>query len=229
MSDSAVDSADGPTIRVIIADDHPMVREGLRSMLSSSGIAVAGEASNGSEALALIRSLTPDVALLDIRMPGLDGLAVLEAINRDRLPTRAIMITTYRSTAYLLRALSAGAAGFVLKDIPRGELLETIAAVADGASRVDRGFLQSILDGIGDEDEAVAPELTGRILPEPLTPREMEVLKLIVEGLTNQTIAQTLTLSPTTIKGYVQTILQKLHVADRTQAAVRAIRLGLVK
>ncbi len=217
------------SIRIVIADDHPMVREGLRSMLNAPGIELVGEASGGAEALTLICAETPDVALLDIRMPGMDGLAVLEALNAEKLSTRVVMITTYRSTTYLLRALAAGAAGFVLKDIPRDQLLDTIRAVADGAAHVDKGFLQSILAEIGSGEQNGQDAPPDLQQPEPLTPREMEVLRLVVEGFTNQAIAQALTLSPTTVKGYVQTILQKLAVSDRTQAAVKAIRLGLVQ
>jgi len=137
------------------------------------------------------------------------------------------MITTYRSTAYLLRALSSGAAGFVLKDIPREELLVTVRAVAAGTSRVDQKFLQTVLHGL--EDAGDETENNPQDIPEPLTPREMDVLRLLVEGLTNQAIAQTLTLSPGTVKSYLQSVFQKLNVSDRTQAAVKAIRLGLVK
>lgn len=222
-------STPAPPIRVLIADDHPMVREGLRSMLTAPDIAVVGEARDGREALALIRSLAPDVALMDIRMPDLDGLDALEAVNSANLSTRVIIITTYRSTAYLLRALAAGAAGFLLKDTRREQLLSTVRAVASGASHVDRDFLQSVLREINEPDEGQAPSTAALNLPEPLTPREMEVLRLMVEGLTNQAIAHTLTLSPATVKGYVQTVLQKLDASDRTQAAVKAIRLGLVR
>lgn len=213
-------------ITILVADDHPMVREGLRSMLAAPDIRVIGEARSGREAIEKIKALAPDVALLDIRMPDVDGLGALQAINEAKLSTRVIMMTTYRSTSYLLRALSAGAAGFVLKDISRDELLSTVRTVAGGASRVDRKFLQSVLRDLEETQDTHVAKLE---LLAPLTPREMDVLRLLVEGMTNQAIAQTLVLSPGTVKGYVQTIFQKLHVSDRTQAAVKVIRLGLVK
>ena len=214
------------SITVLIADDHPMVREGLRSMLNAPDLTVIGEAGSGQEAVAQTNALNPDVVLMDIRMPDMDGIAALQAIKEARLPSRVIMVTTYRQTAFLLRALAAGADGFVLKDIPRNDLLATVRAVASGAARVDQQFLQQVLRELGEANRA---ETLDTELLEPLTPREMDVLRLLVEGLTNQAIGQTLGLSPGTVKGYVQTLAQKLNAADRTQAAVKAIRLGLVK
>ena len=212
-------------ITLVIADDHPMVRAGLRSMLVASRIHVIGEAGDGQEALNLVQNLRPQVILMDIRMPGLDGIQALEAIKSAKLNTRVIMVTTYRSTAYLLRSLSAGAAGFVLKDISREELLAAIYSVADGASLVDSQFLQDVLRNLESaEKNAVADDLV-----EPLTAREMDILRLMVEGLTNQAIGDVLGLSAGTVKGYAQTVMHKLGTNDRTQAAVKAIRMGLVK
>lgn len=215
-----------PAIRVLIVDDHQMVRVGLRSMLTAPDIAIIGEATNGQEAIAAIVTAQPDVVLMDIRMPDMDGIAALELVKAQRPETRIIMVTSYRNTTYLLRALATGAAGFVLKDIPRIDLLATVRAVASGASHVDRTFLQSVLRDLNQEEQSatVATELT-----DPLSPRELDVLTLLVEGMTNQMIAHILALSPNTVKGYLQTIFQKLDVDDRTQAAVKAIRLGLVK
>jgi DNA-binding NarL/FixJ family response regulator len=214
-------------ITLLIADDHPMVRTGLRSMLAASRIRVVGEAGNGEDALNLARTLRPQIVLMDIRMPGMDGIQALGAIKAEKLPSRVIMVTTYRSTSYLLRSLSMGAAGFVLKDISREELLAAIYSVADGTSLVDSQFLQDVLRSL-EQNEPVPG--TGEELPvESLTAREMDILKLMVEGLTNQAIGDVLGLSAGTVKGYAQTVMHKLGTNDRTQAAVKAIRLGLVK
>jgi DNA-binding NarL/FixJ family response regulator len=213
-------------ITVLVADDHLMVREGLRSMLNAPRLRIIGEAGSGEEAVQKTLTLKPDVVLMDIRMPKMDGIQALEALKQAKSSARVIVLTTYRSTTYLLSSLSAGAAGFVLKDISREELLAAIYAVASGTSMVDREFLQSVLRSLASEREA--KDLPLETL-EPLTAREMDILRLLVEGLTNTAIAQVLGLSAGTIKGYAHTILQKLGTNDRTQAAVKAIRLGLVK
>jgi DNA-binding NarL/FixJ family response regulator len=213
-------------ITIVIADDHLMVREGLRGMLNAPRLRVIGEAGNGEEAVRMVLELKPSLVLMDIRMPKKDGIQALEALKAARSAARVIMLTTYRSTTYLLSALSAGAAGYVLKDISREELLAAIYAVAGGTSMVDREFLQSVLRSL--ESERVANDLPLETL-EPLTARETDILRLMVEGLTNQGIAQILSLSAGTVKGYAHTILQKLGTNDRTQAAVKAIRLGLIK
>lgn len=213
-------------ITLLIADDHMMVRTGLRSMLSDSRIEIVGEASNGREAVEMVKKLKPSVALMDIRMPEVDGIQALEAIKAEKLDTRVIMVTTYRSTAYLLRSLSAGAAGFVLKDISREELLAAVYSVAQGTSLVDSQFLQDVLRNLESAEKTTdSPE----DLIEPLTAREMDILRLMVEGLTNQAIGDVLGISAGTVKGYAQTVMHKLGTNDRTQAAVKAIRMGLVK
>ncbi|NOT03136.1 MAG: response regulator transcription factor [Anaerolineales bacterium] len=213
-------------ITLLIADDHPMVRAGLKSMLSDSRIKIVGEASSGREALDLVTKLKPMVILMDIRMPDMDGIQALEAIKAAKLDTRVIMVTTYRSTAYLLKSLSAGAAGFVLKDISREELLAAVYSIAQGTSLVDSIFLQDVLRNL---ESAEKTNESPEDLIEPLTAREMDILRLMVEGLTNQAIGDVLGLSAGTVKGYAQTVMHKLGTNDRTQAAVKAIRLGLVK
>jgi len=213
-------------ITVLIVDDHPMVREGLRSMLTAPGIRVVGDAKSGQKALELVKKLRPDVTLLDIRMPDMNGIQVLEAIKTAKSPTLVIMVTTYKNLSYLLRSLAAGASGFILKDISRDNLLATVKAIASGASMVDRVFLQEVLRTLDDSKETSTEVVLEQT--DPLTPREMDVLRLMVEGLTNRAIANILNLSPGTVKGYVKTILEKLLVTARTQAAVKAIRTGLV-
>ena len=213
-------------ITLLIADDHPMVRAGLKSMLSDSRIKIVGEASSGREALEMVTKLKPKVILMDIRMPDMDGIQALEAIKAAKLDTRVIMVTTYRSTAYLLKSLSAGASGFVLKDISREELLAAVYSIAQGTSLVDSLFLQDVLRSL---ESAEKTNESPEDLIEPLTAREMDILRLMVEGLTNQAIGDVLGLSAGTVKGYAQTVMHKLGTNDRTQAAVKAIRLGLVK
>ena len=156
----------------------------------------------------------------------MDGLLALSAIKEAQLKTRVIMVTTYRNTAYLLQALANGASGFILKDIPQVDLIATVKAVAAGDSQVDQTFLETVLRDLNEGQTQQEIDLE---LPESLTPREMDVLRLMVEGLTNQAIAQALMLSPSTVKSYVQAVFKKLDVSDLTLAAVKAIRLGLVK
>ena len=213
-------------ITVLIVDDHPMVREGLRSMLTAPGIRVVGDAKSGQEALELVKKLQPDVTLLDIRMPDMNGIQVLEAIKKAKSSTQVIMVTTYKNLSYLLRSLAVGASGFILKDISRDNLLATVKAIVSGASMVDRQFLQEVLRTLDDSKETPAEVVLNQ--DDPLTPREMDVLRLVVEGLSNRAIANILDLSPGTVKGYIQTIFEKMNVSDRTQAAVKAIRTGLV-
>ncbi len=213
-------------ISLLIADDHTMVRTGLRSMLSESRIEVVGEAGNGREAFEMAKRLKPDVVLMDIRMPEVDGILALEMMKAEKLNSRVIMVTTYRSTSYLLRSLSAGAAGFVLKDISREELLAAVYSVVEGTSLVDSQFLQDVLRHLESEEKSAQ---SAEDLLEPLTAREMDILRLMVEGLTNQAIGDVLGLSAGTVKGYAQTVMHKLGTNDRTQAAVKAIRRGLVK
>ncbi len=214
--------ADRP-IRVLLADDHDLVREGLSSLLATDpDVTVVGEATTGAEAIELTRKLTPDLVLLDIRMPDLDGLQAVAAIKRERPQTAVLMVTMYEDPGYLVKAIEAGATGYVLKGIRRADLLQMIRTVAGGGSAIDPALMSSVLRGM-----TAGPETT----EEPgtrLTSRELQVLRLIVDGLTNKEIASQLCLSTDTVKRHVEHIIKKLQVSDRTQAAVQAVRRGLV-
>jgi DNA-binding NarL/FixJ family response regulator len=211
--------------RVIIADDHELARAGLRNMLESDrSLKLIGEASNGRDAVALCQELRPDLALLDVRMPEMDGLTATRAIRQTCPDTHVLIMTTHENADYLLAALKAGAAGYVLKDITRHDLLNTIRRMLRGEGVLSGEIVSRALQN-----------LTGKAIAQPigssqgmLTPRELDVLKLVAEGHTNRQIAQKLSLSAGTVKIHVEHIIAKLGVADRTQAAVRAIESGLV-
>lgn len=215
-------------IRIMLVDDQIIVREGLSAMLGvEDDIVVVGQAGGGAEALRLVPQMTPDVVLMDVRMPGMDGLTALDQLKSLYPTLSVIMVTLYDDPDYLYRAVSAGAAGYILKDASRAELLSAVRTVAAGGAIISPGMLRDLLSrisGLMDTSAAsqpCAPELG-------LTRREVEVLGLMAEGLTNQEIADRIIVSPTTVKTHVQNILQKLGVSDRTQAAVYAVRCGLI-
>ncbi len=214
-------------IRILLVDDQAIVREGLRSMLSPEpDMAVVGEASDGNEALRLVRELTPDIVLMDVRMPGLDGIAALEALKRNSIRASVIMVTLYDDPDYLMRAVSAGAAGYVLKDSSREELVRAVRVTAEGGGIVAPSLMPQLLRRVG--HMLTTPGSAPSAPIAELSERERQVLRLMAEGFTNQEIAERLIVSATTIKTHVQNILQKLNVSDRTQAAVSAVRLGLI-
>ena len=210
------------TIRVIIADDHGVVRAGLRGLLAAAGMDVAGEAGTGREALTLARDLHPDVVLLDVRMPEMDGLQALTAIKSELPAISVVMLTVYASTEYLSRAIAAGAAGYLLKDAEPEEIVRVVQAAAEGDMVIDATLLQSVLEH--------TPVAEGDALQQAdLTQQELRVLKLIALGLNNDAIAETLVVSRNTVKTHVRHIYEKLGVSDRTQAAIWAVRNGLVE
>ena len=211
--------------RMIIADDHELARAGLRTMLEGDrGLTLVGEATNGREAVALCQDLRPDLALLDVRMPEMDGLAAARAIRQACPQTRVLIVTTHENTDYLLAALKAGAVGYVLKDVTRQDLLSTIRRVLRGESVLSGEIASRALQRMTDQQKN-----STNIQAERLTPREREVLEQIVGGHTNRVIAQKLSLSVGTVKIHVEHIIAKLGVADRTQAAVRAVETGLLR
>ncbi len=211
-------------ITVLIADDHPMVREGLRSMLDAQGIEVIGEAVNGAEAVERAQQIDPDVVLMDVRMPDMDGLAATEIIKQTTPQTSVIVITSYESKEYLRRAIEAGAAGYLLKGMSRESLIDAVRLVKGGGSLIDARLLSELLKEMGVEGSRFQG-VEGAL--EALTPREQEVLHLLVRGLTNKEIASEMHYSVGTVKNVVQRVIEKLGVSDRTQAAVYAVRAGI--
>ena len=222
--------------RVLIADDHSLVREGMRAMLAREpGLEVVGEAENGRQALEMCRELRPDLVLMDVRMPKLDGMAATQAIKEEYPSISVLIVTTHESPEYLMDAIRAGAAGYVLKDSTKQELLDAVRRVLDGESPLNQELAMQLLQRLTDEDRRQTERRveSGKKrreerLAEPLTDREVEVLRLLVLGKTNREVAQSLRLSLSTIKSHVQRLITKLGVSDRTQAAVRAVELGLL-
>jgi NarL family two-component system response regulator LiaR len=206
-------------IRVLIVDDHAVVREGLRSFLElQEGIAVVGEAADGAEAVATAEELRPDVVLMDLVMPKVDGVQAMQRL-RERVPgTRVIVLTTFLDDDRLLPAIRAGAAGYLLKNAQPQELARAIHTAKEGEALIDPAVAARLVDALasGRPDDRY----------EELTPREREVLELIGRGFSNKRIAQELGAAEKTVKNHVSHVLAKLGVADRTQAALYASRVG---
>ena len=215
----------GKPARLVIADDHELARAGLRAMLTDQrGFALVGEASNGQEALQLCRRLQPDLALIDVRMPEMDGLSTCRAVKQECPATSVILVTMHANPEYLFEALKAGAAGYVLKDVSQRELISAVQKVLHGESILNQELMARLL-------QRLAREAPGQeeLPPGRLSPREREVLQLLTKGQTNREIARKLTVSVSTVKIHVEHILAKLGVSDRTQAAVRATEMGLLR
>ncbi len=215
-------------IRVIIADDHPMVREGLQSMLTAKGIDVVGEASTGREAIDLVKQCNPSVVLMDVRMPDLDGLEATRQLHHEHPDLPVIIVTTYENPSYMAKAVSAGAAGYILKGTSRDELLQAVRAVAEGGMLWDRGLMQQVVQKTVQDIPATAPQEEEQLV-EPLTAREREILALIAQGMNNREIAEALSVTVSTVKTHIEHILAKLQATDRVQAAVWAVRHGYVQ
>jgi DNA-binding NarL/FixJ family response regulator len=216
----------GPT-RVVIADDQGMVRAGFRSLLEAEAdLEVVGEAADGEQAVAQVRALQPDVTLMDIRMPVLDGLAATRRLVEEGVPTRVLVLTTFDLDEYVFEALRAGASGFLLKDAPAEELAAAIRVVASGDSLLAPGVTRRVIDAFvrrGAPPPAPRdPRLAG------LTPRELEVLGLLARGQSNADIARRLFVSEATTKTHVSNVLAKLHLRDRVQAVIFAYENGVV-
>jgi DNA-binding NarL/FixJ family response regulator len=208
-------------IRVFLADDHPVVRQGLRTFLESRpGIEVVGEAGDGDEVVTEVERLHPDVVLMDVVMPGGGGIAAIRRI-RERVPeTRVVVLTSFASDDQVIPAVQAGAAGYLLKDVEPSQLEAAIRLAREGEALLDPQIAGRVME------EVARPTPGGDLAS--LTPREREVLELLGRGLSNRELADTLVVSEKTVKTHVSNILMKLGVHDRTQAALLAVRAGLV-
>lgn len=208
-------------IRVVIADDHAMVREGLKQILElEKDIVVVAQASNGEEAVKLAKEHQPDVVLMDINMPGMNGLQAIKEIKTENIPTKIIVLTIHEDREYLFKTLQMGAEGYVLKDVDSAVLVEAIRSVNKGQSYIQSNMTKELIK----EFNRVTINEKGRNPENNLTARELEVLELIAEGLINKEIARRLFISEKTVKNHVSNIFKKLNVSDRTQAAIYAFK-----
>jgi DNA-binding NarL/FixJ family response regulator len=213
---------------VVIVDDQGMVRSGFRSLLDSEpDLEVVGEAANGEEAVEVVGRLAPDVTLMDIRMPVLDGIAATRAIVEAGVATRILVLTTFDLDEHVFQALRAGASGFLLKDAPAEELAAAIRVVARGESLLAPGVTRRVIDAfVLHGGRAAAPSPAPHLAR--LTPRELEVLGLLARGLSNLDIAERLFVSEATVKTHVSNVLSKLGLRDRVQAVIQAYEYGVV-
>jgi len=214
-------------IRVVIADDQELVREGLRMMLEAEGdIEVVAEAGDGNEALAATRAHDPDVLLMDVRMPVLDGLEATARLVQAGARARILVLTTFDLDEYVYRAMKGGASGFLLKDATREQLAAAVRTVAAGDSLLAPAITQRLIE---DFCRRPPPSATLPGVAKDLSPRELDVLRLVAEGLSNAEIAETLVLSEATVKSHVARMLSKLELRDRVQAVVLAYESGIVR
>jgi DNA-binding NarL/FixJ family response regulator len=211
---------------VVIADDQALVRVGLRKILEAEPeTRVVGEAADGGEAVAAAARLRPDVVLMDIRMPVLDGIEATRRIVAAGSPARILVLTTFDLDEYVYAAVRAGASGFLLKDVRPGDLVEAIRLVANGSALLGPGVTRRLLERFADED--ASGDAAGAVAR--LTDREREILRLLASGLSNAELAQQLVVSETTVKTHVSNVLRKLGVRDRVQAVIVAYDAGLVR
>ncbi len=211
-------------VSIMLVDDHAIVREGLRAMLESeSTFKVIGEANHGEQAVQMATELQPRIILMDISMPVMDGLEATKLIKRQLPQCTVIILTMHHTESHVVQAIQAGASGYLLKDSPRREVLEMIRAASSGEVLISSALLRGAMN------YAMKPAtIEDSLEMDPLTPREREALALIADGKTNKEIAQSLEVSPETIKKLVQNVIGKLRASDRTHAAVRALRAGII-
>ena len=216
-----------PVISVLIADDQDLVREGLRMLLQAEpGITVAGEAGTGSEAITATRKLDPDVVLMDVRMPGMDGIEAAAHLIRAGSRARILMLTTFDLDQYVYRAMRAGASGFLLKDASRDQLATAVRTVAAGEALLAPSITRRLIE---DFCRRPAPDGAAAETTRQLTAREVEVVKLVARGLSNAEIAERLYLSDATVKSHIARVLAKLGLRDRVQVVVLAYETGIVR
>jgi NarL family two-component system response regulator LiaR len=217
--------ADEQGVRVLLVDDHDLFRTGLRNLLEEQGVVIAGEASTGSEALRLVRETAPDVVVMDLNMPGMSGVDATRHISRDAPLTRVIVLTISDQEQDVMDAILAGACGYLLKDASVQELMRGLDAAAVGESLISSHIAGKVLQHV--RATTAAPEAAATIRAE-LSEREIDVLKLIANGKDNAVIAGELHISPKTVKNHISNILMKLQMENRIQAAVYAVRSGIV-
>jgi len=223
MIRSWVDGTNRGRLTVVVADDHELFRGGLVQLLEERGIKVLGVASNGAQAVALCRELTPDVVLMDLNMPGMSGIEATQRLAATAPLVRVLVLTVADDAGNVTDALLAGAFGYLLKDAPTDQIIDGVKAAASGESLISPRIATQLIRRMRQPAQTESP-VTGV----ELTDREQQILKLIAQGMDNPEIAQTLHLSQHTVKNHVSSILIKLQVENRIQAAVRAVRQGLV-
>jgi DNA-binding NarL/FixJ family response regulator len=219
-------------IMVMIVDDHPVVLEGLRTMLSTDrNIEVVGEACDGAEAVAMVEDKEPNVVLMDIRMPNMDGVQATRRIKHQSPSTAVIVLTMYDTDAYVVDAVRAGASGYLLKDATREMVVDTIRAVNSGATLIKTSLLTEAISSLVQSQKGRQPVEAGSPQEgmEQLTAREREVLKLAAVGYGNKDIAKELNITQDTVKKHMQSIMGKLHASSRIHAAIQATRAGIIK
>jgi len=214
-------SKEKSVIRVLVVDDHAIIRKGMRAILELvPDMELAGEAENGRQAVQMASELTPDVILMDLMMPEMDGIACIKQIKEQRPAARILVLTNFAGEEMIFPAIKAGAMGYHLKDSSPEALIDAIRQVNQGVASLHPSIAKKVLDELHDTDK-------GQLSEEPLTQREVEVLRLIAQGYENRNIAEKLVISDATVRTHVSNILGKLHLASRTQAALYALREGL--
>ena len=214
-------------IRLMIVDDQKLMREGLRTLLElEGGFEVVAEAGDGQAALDAYAELQPDVVLMDIRMPGMDGVEATRRLHEKWSNARVIILTTFNDDTYVFEALRVGALGYLLKDLSGHELANAVQTVANGGVLIDPSVARKVVAEFARLTPSARPINDG--LPDPLTDRELDVLRLLAEGMSNREIGNKLSLTEGTVKNYVTNVLQKIGARDRTQAALRGRELGLI-